>query len=217
MFMRDIRKFTEETVAWFADKDRSAMRVERRVVGPVPALRRRDRRAPEELLVHLLEVEGRARLRLPPVEGGRRPHDHASRRPQEYVSQGHLRRRPQARARRHRRRARRPAAAARSSSAPRATAARRGSRDPRPAAGSSSGVARAARTSRAKRRSRWSREGRTNATPRPAAEPLGAVPDRGLRRRDRREGAQLRVHLVEEQEEARLRLRDLEDPARTRS
>ena len=36
LFMRDIRKFTEETVAWFADKDRSAMRVERRVVGPCP-------------------------------------------------------------------------------------------------------------------------------------------------------------------------------------
>jgi DNA topoisomerase-3 len=36
VFMRDIRKFTEETVAWFADKDRSAMRVERRVVGPCP-------------------------------------------------------------------------------------------------------------------------------------------------------------------------------------
>jgi DNA topoisomerase-3 len=35
-FMRDIKKFTEETVAWFADKDRSAMRVERRVVGPCP-------------------------------------------------------------------------------------------------------------------------------------------------------------------------------------
>jgi DNA topoisomerase III len=35
-FMRDIRKFTEETVAWFADKDRSAMHVERRVVGPCP-------------------------------------------------------------------------------------------------------------------------------------------------------------------------------------
>jgi DNA topoisomerase-3 len=36
VFMRDIKKFTEETVAWFADKDRSAMRVERRVVGPCP-------------------------------------------------------------------------------------------------------------------------------------------------------------------------------------
>jgi DNA topoisomerase III len=36
IFMRDIRTFTEETVAWFSDKDRSAMRVERRVVGPCP-------------------------------------------------------------------------------------------------------------------------------------------------------------------------------------
>jgi DNA topoisomerase-3 len=36
VFMRDIRTFTEETVAWFADKDRTAMRVERRVVGPCP-------------------------------------------------------------------------------------------------------------------------------------------------------------------------------------
>jgi DNA topoisomerase-3 len=35
-FMRDIKRFTEETVAWFADKDRSAMHVERRVVGPCP-------------------------------------------------------------------------------------------------------------------------------------------------------------------------------------
>jgi DNA topoisomerase III len=36
VFMRDIKQFTEETVAWFADKDRTAMRVERRVVGPCP-------------------------------------------------------------------------------------------------------------------------------------------------------------------------------------
>jgi DNA topoisomerase III len=36
VFMRDIKRFTEETVAWFADKDRTAMRVERRVVGPCP-------------------------------------------------------------------------------------------------------------------------------------------------------------------------------------
>jgi DNA topoisomerase-3 len=36
VFMRDIRRFTEETVAWFADKDRTAMRVERRVVAPCP-------------------------------------------------------------------------------------------------------------------------------------------------------------------------------------
>ncbi|CAA9528919.1 MAG: DNA topoisomerase III [uncultured Thermoleophilia bacterium] len=35
-FMRDIARFTETTVAWFADKDRSAMRVERRVIGPCP-------------------------------------------------------------------------------------------------------------------------------------------------------------------------------------
>ena len=61
------------------------------------------------------------------------------------------------------------------------------------------------------------REGRTNATAEARCRAARAVPDRGLRRRDRREGAQLRVHLVEEQEEARLRLRDLEDTARTRS
>jgi DNA topoisomerase-3 len=36
VFMRDIKRFTEETVAWFADKDKTAMRVERRVVGPCP-------------------------------------------------------------------------------------------------------------------------------------------------------------------------------------
>ncbi len=35
-FMRDIRSFTEETVHWFADKDRSAMRQHRRVIGACP-------------------------------------------------------------------------------------------------------------------------------------------------------------------------------------
>jgi DNA topoisomerase-3 len=35
-FMRDIRAYTESVVAWFADKDRSAMRVERRVIAPCP-------------------------------------------------------------------------------------------------------------------------------------------------------------------------------------
>ncbi len=35
-FMRDIRRFTTETVAWFSDKDRTAMRVERREIGPCP-------------------------------------------------------------------------------------------------------------------------------------------------------------------------------------
>jgi hypothetical protein len=35
-FMTDIERFTTETVRWFADKDRSAMRVERREIGPCP-------------------------------------------------------------------------------------------------------------------------------------------------------------------------------------
>jgi DNA topoisomerase III len=35
-FLGDIRKFTDDTVRWFADKDRSAMKVEYRVVGPCP-------------------------------------------------------------------------------------------------------------------------------------------------------------------------------------
>jgi DNA topoisomerase-3 len=35
-FMRDIRRFTTETVAWFSDKDRTAMRVERREIAPCP-------------------------------------------------------------------------------------------------------------------------------------------------------------------------------------
>jgi DNA topoisomerase-3 len=35
-FMRDIRDFTAETVQWFADKDRSAMRAHRRVIGACP-------------------------------------------------------------------------------------------------------------------------------------------------------------------------------------
>ena len=34
--MHDIPAFTTETVAWFADKDRSAMRAHRRVIGPCP-------------------------------------------------------------------------------------------------------------------------------------------------------------------------------------
>ena len=34
--MRDIRRFTTETVAWFSDKDRTAMRVERREIAPCP-------------------------------------------------------------------------------------------------------------------------------------------------------------------------------------
>ncbi len=35
-FMRDIRAFTTETVAWFADKDQAAMRAHRRVIGACP-------------------------------------------------------------------------------------------------------------------------------------------------------------------------------------
>src|SRR5204862_265526 len=35
-FMRDIAGFTADTVAWFADKDRSVMRAHRRVIGPCP-------------------------------------------------------------------------------------------------------------------------------------------------------------------------------------
>jgi DNA topoisomerase-3 len=35
-FMRDIRAFTAETVAWFGDKDPSAMRAHRRVIGACP-------------------------------------------------------------------------------------------------------------------------------------------------------------------------------------
>ena len=35
-FMHDITSFTAETVAWFADKDRSVMRAHRRVIGPCP-------------------------------------------------------------------------------------------------------------------------------------------------------------------------------------
>ena len=34
--MHDITSFTAETVAWFADKDRSVMRAHRRVIGPLP-------------------------------------------------------------------------------------------------------------------------------------------------------------------------------------
>ena len=61
------------------------------------------------------------------------------------------------------------------------------------------------------------REGRTNATPRPAAEPLAPCPTEGCDGEIVEKARELRLHLVEEQEEARLRLRDLEDPARTRS
>jgi hypothetical protein len=35
-FMHDITSFTTDTVAWFADKDRSVMRAHRRVIGPCP-------------------------------------------------------------------------------------------------------------------------------------------------------------------------------------
>ena len=35
-FMRDIRAFTNSTVSWFSDKDRSAMQIARRVIGPCP-------------------------------------------------------------------------------------------------------------------------------------------------------------------------------------
>ncbi len=35
-FMTDIQRFTTDTVKWFADKDRSAMRLERREIGPCP-------------------------------------------------------------------------------------------------------------------------------------------------------------------------------------
>jgi DNA topoisomerase-3 len=35
-FMHDISSFTADTVAWFADKDRSIMRAHRRVIGPCP-------------------------------------------------------------------------------------------------------------------------------------------------------------------------------------
>ncbi len=35
-FMRDIRDYTTKVVDWFADKDRSAMKIERRAIGPCP-------------------------------------------------------------------------------------------------------------------------------------------------------------------------------------
>ncbi|MGA0122988.1 MAG: DNA topoisomerase, partial [Gaiellales bacterium] len=35
-FMDDIRRYTTKVVEWFADKDRSAMKIERRVIGPCP-------------------------------------------------------------------------------------------------------------------------------------------------------------------------------------
>ena len=57
-------------------------------------------------------------------------------------------------------------------------------------------------------------EGRTNATCDPL--PSRSARARPRRRRHRREGAQLRLHLVQEQEEPGLRLRDLEDAAGAR-
>ena len=35
-FMADIRAYTAKIVDWFADKDRDAMKIERRVIGPCP-------------------------------------------------------------------------------------------------------------------------------------------------------------------------------------
>ena len=47
-----------------------------REIAPVPALRRQDRRAAEELLLHLVEVGRGAGLRLHDLEAAGRPHDH---------------------------------------------------------------------------------------------------------------------------------------------
>ena len=124
-FMRDIRRFTDRDgrLVQRQGPHGDARRAARD--RPLPALRRHDRGAAEELLLHLLEVGGGAGLRLHDLEAAGRPHDQPR-------GGGGARRAGQGLGRRwtpsasSSAPARRRAAAARSWSAARASAARRG-------------------------------------------------------------------------------------------
>ena len=210
-FMRDIRRFTTETVAWFSDKDRTAMRVERREIGPCPRCDGTIVERPKSYSCTSWKSaeEPGCGFTIWKQQGGRTisPEEAA-----ELVAQG-------------------------KDSA--ALDAERIVIGPCPTPGCGGEIVERGKSfgctswkSRTEpgcgyviwKRPRGAREdvtveearalvaaGKTNAEQR-SSEPLGACPTAGLRRADRRELARLRLHLVEEPQGDRLRVRHLEAP-----
>ena len=217
-FMHDITSFTAETVAWFADKDRSVMRAHRRVIGPCP---NGDGEIVERPLSYSCtswksKTEPGCGYQIWKRIGGRviTPDEAA-----EFVDQG-----------RHGRGDRRPGA-------------RRADRRRRPCPSPGCGgqiVERERSFGCTSYHSKddpgcgfviWKKpRGKPEITVEMAQEllrtgelPAGAeqgadrrLPDARLWRQDRREQPRLRVHVVEEPQGARLRVRHLEDAARPR-
>ncbi len=214
VFMRDIKTFTEETVAWFADKDRTAMRVERRVVGPCPRCDGEIVERPKSYSCTSWKskAEPGCGYTLWKEVGGRTITFEEA---QELVAKG---------------------ISAEDIKVERVVIG------PCPTPGCGGEIIERSKSygctswksrigdrlrlrdlAQGRRQGGLARGGRRDGQGGPhqrdrapgcrAARP---VPHRGLRRRDRREGAQLRLHLVQEQEADRLRLRDLEDAARAR-
>ena len=211
-------KLHEETVAWFADKDRSAMRVERRVVGPCPRCDGEIVERPKSYSLHRPGSRRPSRAAATTLwkeVGGRTITFEEA---QEYVSKG-----ISADDLKPERVVIGPCPTPGCGGEIIERAKSYGCTSWKSRSETGCGFViwtsrRAARTrSRAKRRSRWcARAARTRPRGPPPSR-SAPCPTEGCDGEIVEKARQLRLHLVEEQEEARLRLRDLEDPARTRS